>query len=124
MEASASRLSFELTELEAADRFNLSHIDSEIDVNYDNTLGENGDTGNTNNMEQFWSNAHKPLENSPGTYTKDHGGCDVRFPTFSSDDRIMGHPILLAVNMDDGFCGISIQSSSPSLYDLDSCKVV
>nr|CAD7404175.1 unnamed protein product [Timema poppensis] len=47
MEASASRLSFELTELEAAYRFNLSHIDSEIDVNYDNTLGENGDTADT-----------------------------------------------------------------------------
>nr|CAD7194746.1 unnamed protein product [Timema douglasi] len=58
------------------------------------------------------------VENSPGTYTKDHGGCGVRFPTFSH----VGHPTLLAVNMGNGFCGISIQSSSPSLYDLDYCK--
>nr|CAD7571413.1 unnamed protein product [Timema californicum] len=65
MEASVSRPSFELTELEAADHFNLSHIDSEIDVNYDNKLGENVDTGNTNNMDQFWSNAHKPLVSFP-----------------------------------------------------------
>nr|CAD7263052.1 unnamed protein product [Timema shepardi] len=58
-------------------------------------------------------------EFSPGAYTKDHGDCGVRFTTFSRDNRIMGHPTLLTVNMDDGFCGISIQSSPPSLYDLD-----
>nr|CAD7257177.1 unnamed protein product [Timema shepardi] len=61
-------------------------------------------------------------EYSPGTYTKDHGDCGVRFTTFSRDNRIMGHPTLLAMNMDDRFCGISIQSSPPSLYDLDSSK--
>nr|CAD7567892.1 unnamed protein product [Timema californicum] len=60
----------------------------------------------------------------PGAYTKDHGDCGVRFTTFSRDNRIRGHPTLFAVNMDDAFCGISTQSSWPSLYDLDFSKVV
>nr|CAD7570842.1 unnamed protein product [Timema californicum] len=59
----------------------------------------------------------------PGAYTKDHGDCGVRFSTFSRDNRIRGRPTLFAVNMDDAFCGTSIQSSWPSLYNLDFSKV-